>query len=463
MRRFLGARSARSFSAAADAAAATPAPAAAPTWTSLGLPSFLLGKLAKSGIGAPTPIQVAAVAPLVADLTRPPRDALIHAETGTGKTLAYLLPALARLAPRAVPAARLRAVVVVPTRELAHQVAAVAEALGGVGRNKDPQRALRVLKVVGEVSAQTLHELREAPPQLLVGTPHTLAKLLPAHVNTGELEVLVLDEADELLRVHNVAATRALVGLARAHKGRPGIFAVSATSSFGLEKFARESLRAPPALLVADLTGGAMATPATLRHALVRVPRADAVFNTFTRLLAALRPAATLCFHNSAASLEALEVHLRAKGVRVGVLGAAYSNAAKARALDALACGRAAVLLSTEMAARGLDLPRLTHVVNFDPAASLREYVHRAGRVGRLSSTAPGRAGVVVSFAGSDAEADTLVDMATELGVGLDELSFEAGLPITAPLVAPAADMAAHRAALARSSRTIRLKSLAAV
>ena len=405
------------------------ATAASASWTALGVPSFLLGKLSRMGIGSPTSVQAAALPALLRDLTRPVPDTVIHSETGSGKTLTYLLPLLARLAPSTAPTARLRAIICVPTRELAHQVAAVAESLGEVGRGKDATRALRVLKVVGEVSAQTLFGLKESPPHIIVGTPHTLMRLIPTHVNTGELCALILDEADELLRVHNIAAVRTLAAHVRGHKARPGVVCVSATSSFGLEKFTREAPRASSALAF-DLTNGSPRTPKTLRHTLVRITRPNAAFNTFTRLLAALRPMAVLSFHNSAAGLEALEVHLRERGVRCGVLGAAYGGEQRAKALGALATGRASVLLATEMAARGLDIPRLSHVINFDPPSSLREYIHRAGRVGRLSSTSPGRAGTVVNFAYDEKSVADITELARTLGVDLDELQFEAGEPI---------------------------------
>jgi superfamily II DNA/RNA helicase len=105
--------------------------------------------------------------------------------------------------------------------------------------------------------------------------------------------------------------------------------------------------------------------------------------------------------------------------------------------MGALATGRVTVLLATEMGARGLDLPRLSHVVNFDPPSSLREYVHRAGRVGRLSSKAPGRIGTVVNFAFDDLSANTIAEFARSLGVGLDDLRFEAGEPVTTTIVEP--------------------------
>jgi len=153
--------------------------------------------------------------------------------------------------------------------------------------------------------------------------------------------------------------------------------------------------------------------------------------------------------------MEALEAHLRAKGVRVGVLGNAYANAARARALDAVGSGKAQVLLSTEMAARGLDIPRLSHVVNFDPPGSLREYVHRAGRVGRLGSARA--TGTVITFAGSDDEAAALLDMAGELGVALGELTLAGGDAAVTPLLEAAGDLDEHRAAMLRRATKVRI------
>ena len=95
--------------------------------------------------------------------------------------------------------------------------------------------------------------------------------------------------------------------------------------------------------------------------------------------------------------------------------------------MGSVAQGRVQVLLSTEMAARGLDIPRLSHVLNFDPPSSLREYVHRAGRVGRISSLTPGKAGTVVTFVGSDEEAGGMVEMARELRVDLGEIELVGG------------------------------------
>lgn len=443
-----------------DAVAAEDAeqPAKGPSFLAVGAASHVVGKLPLMKITTPTPVQVESLRIMNADLNRHPPDSLIHAETGSGKTLAYLLPIFSRLEPKMVPHSKLRAIIVTPTRELSLQVTNVAEQLAAVGAKKDPAKAVRVRRVVGEVSAQLLHELHVEPPHILIGTPSTLDSLIPAHVNTGELQCLVLDEADELLRNHSSAAVKRLVKAASRHGNRPGIIAVSATSSFGLQKFATESMHKHKAVI--DLTGGVMKTPDTLQHFILKYPKADAMFNTFTRFLAAARPRAVLSFHNTAGSLEALEAHLRAKNVPVGVLGNAYTNAQRARALEGLRTGRISVLLSTEMAARGLDLPRLDTVINFDPPSSIREYVHRAGRAGRLSSLTPGRQGKVVSFVGDDNESGDIVDICKELGVPLSEVVITAGEILEHLLLGPVSDWGDH-AQKVKNLQKIRLQRAA--
>lgn len=406
---------------------------ASSTWMRCGVPSFLHGKLQLMKAMAPTNVQKEALPYLCSQPENPPDDCVIHSETGSGKTLAYLLPILSRIEPKVAPHAKTRAIIVTPTRELSHQVARVAAQLGDVGKHKDPAKAVRVQRVVGEVTADVMHSLKHAPPHILVGTPHTLASLIPQHVNLGELQCLVLDEADELLRNHSIGSVKSIVQSVRRLKMSPGIVAVSATSSFGLQKFITEHMRR--SVKVFDLMGGSMGTPETLNHLFIRVPTPAAAYNTFTRALAALRPMAALSFHNSAKTMEAMEAHLRAKNVRVRVIGSAYANAQRAKALDSISTGAATVLLSTEMAARGLDLPRLSHVFCFDPAKSLREYVHRVGRVARLSSKTAGRQGTAVTFCLDDKEVEETLEMCKELGVSLSELTITEGEPEVTPLL----------------------------
>jgi len=298
---------------------------------------------------------------------------------------------------------------------------------------------------VGEVSQAQLAAAGGGggAPHIVVGTPETLRRLVPAHINGGELQALVLDEADELVRGHSLRAVTALVDWARRTRHRPALVAVSATPSPALATFLRAHARmstlvrvnllAPPALAAgagsahlrprssaaaAAGLGRTLAMPPTLSHELLAVAAPEQAYAALARWLAASSPQAVLCFHNSAESLEAARLFLLARGVAVRVLGAASVGAERHAAIADIAAGAAQVLLCTEMGARGLDIAALTHVVNFDAPHSAREYVHRAGRAGRLSSTAPGRRGTVVSMpVGVDELARMTAMLREELGV----------------------------------------------
>ena len=128
--------------------------------------------------------------------------------------------------------------------------------------------------------------------------------------------------------------------------------------------------------------------------------------------------------------MDALEVHLRECKVPAGVLCNALANAQRARSLEGVRTGHLRVLLSTEMAARGLDLPRVSHVLNFDLPTSFREYVHRAGRTGRISSLAGGRTGSVVTFVCSDEDKEAIAGNVRQLGAELIEIVLEGGAVI---------------------------------
>lgn len=458
------------------AAAFSTVPVDAGSWPALeaaGVASHLVGKVhSRLAIQRAAPVQAAAM-PVVAAAVAPcpaaasAYDVVLHAPTGSGKTLAYLLPLLGSVDPATYAHARLRVVIVTPTRELAVQVADVASSLALAGKKRGGDRGrvdaskrseeeaasprtLRVARIVGEVTAHALHALTHLQPHVLIGTPASLAAVLPTHVNAGEVAAVVLDEADECARNHHAGALATLLtGLTR-HRHRPAIIAVSATPSQGLnqllQRFARvASLRridltsaVEPTATAA--TGGPrrgdgggrvrLTMPTSISHwtyqaAALRPPGASsrappapppagvvdaavlAPYRAFTRLLAAVKPRAVLCFANSTASLDALEAYLRAKGVAVAVLGAGIAGADRSKALGALRQGQVQVLLSTEMAARGLDLPRLSHIINFDLPHNAREYVHRAGRVGRLTpGAAPGAAtGAAAGAGGSDEDA----------------------------------------------------------
>lgn len=572
---------------------------------SAGVHSSLLGKLsARFGFNKATPVQAAAFEVITCSLERCPEgpsryDIALHSETGSGKTLAYLLPLLSWLlettpSASALHHARTRIVIVTPTRELAHQVFTVAETVcragarraataeswaasvraaegkkakktsgaststssgAGAGGGAAPPTVgsvssaslLRVAKLVGEVPQSVLRDANEGgeAPHVIIGTPATLSKLIPARINAGQLSAIILDEADELVRNHSIAAVTSLVGWASKLKHRPAVVAVSATPSHGLSAFlakharvaslrtinmlesaaaaaaagatggkprtsvslsaavradaAAEAAQAAalaaveaetgvaadgalvPAAGAVVTTGGAggaststpasaaedpsyylsraalrLALPPTLTHLVLPVSAARDTFPTFTRWLAAAKPQAVLSFHNSVESLEATELFLRGRNVRARVLGSAYDVAQRHASIEDVKTGRAQVLLATEMAARGLDIPRLSHVMNFDAPANAREYVHRAGRVGRLSSTTPNRRGVVVTMTVGDQQYSAAVRMLR------DELGLATKPPAAAPAAAVDASLAKETEASASADPSSPVEATAA-
>jgi ATP-dependent RNA helicase DeaD len=447
----------RAYNAESESARA----ALASTFEGIRVAPHVIGRLLKMQDGrlrAPTAVQKAAVPVITGNLNEdapPPRDVLVHAETGSGKTLSYLLPLFSRLDSKTASRARLRAIIVTPTRELSHQVYKVAQSLAKVSRKKMRRHAataagaaaagetpafnplatgVRVVRAVGEVSHQLLHEMSANPPHILIGTPTSLAALIPQHANLGQLQYVVLDEADELVRNHHVASLRHIVRHTTKIAHRPCVVCVSATNSTGLKSFVREHLRVR-SLAKIDLTGGSMRVPATLKHYILRVTNTEQSYATVTRYAAAAKPLAALVFHNSALTMEALEVYLRKKRAPVSVIGNAYANKERAQSLEDINTGKSVFLLSTEMSARGLDLPRISHVINFEPPHSAREYVHRAGRAGRLSSQTPDRTGSVVTLAYSEDDVKGMVDIARTLKIDLEEIVLEDGKIRTTPLV----------------------------
>jgi ATP-dependent RNA helicase DeaD len=398
----------------------------------------MLGKLLKMNVKIPTDVQIQSLKELNVGIDHsgegnhkyPSGDYIIHSMTGSGKTLAYLLPIFSRLCSRTIAISKVFAVILVPTRELAHQVFTVASELAKQGAKKDPATtaAPRVMKVVGEVSAQQLSVLHSSPPHVLIGTPVTLSKLIPEHINMGELKILVIDEADEAVRNQAVVATSHVVTALSKLRNRPSVIAVSATSSEGFREWSKKHLRIKSATKI-DLTNASYehSLSPTLSHYIVKIGSPEGTHNAVTRFLAAAKPLGVLCFHNSGASMEAHELFLRSKNISVVVLGNSYGNKTRSQSLEDITSGKAQIMLSTEMAARGLDIPRLSHVLNFDLPHNAREYIHRSGRAGRISSLTPGKAGVVVNFVHTEDELAHMRSIANELKVSLQVMSFEQG------------------------------------
>jgi len=331
--------------------------------------SFSLDPRVLAGVDAlgytqPTPIQQRAIPPLLQG-----HDLVGIAQTGTGKTAAFLLPILDRLVDGR--GGRVRALVIAPTRELADQIHQVVGALGRAsgltsttvygGAPFDPQvRALRRVDIV-------------------VACPGRLLAHLDARtVNLDALEVLVLDEADRLFDMGFLPPIRRILKKLPANR-QTMLF--SATMPKEVRTLTREALRAPVSVEV-----GEAAPAATISHALYAASRGGKTA-LLVEILARERPQSAIVFTRTKHRAKSLARDLARSGCDATSLHGNLSQSQRRTALDAFRGGRFGVLVATDIAARGIDVSTVSHVINYDAPDTTDAYTHRVGRTGRATRT----------------------------------------------------------------------------
>jgi ATP-dependent RNA helicase DeaD len=347
------------------------------TFEDLGLRPELLGALSALGYEEPTPIQQEAIPPLVEG-----RDLLGQAATGTGKTAAFALPILQRMTAHRTEGPPV-ALVLVPTRELAVQV---SEALHRYGR----ELGARVLPVYG--GAPIVRQLRslESGVDVVVATPGRALDLLNrGSLQLGEIATVVLDEADEMLDMGFAEDLEAI--LDETPETRQTVL-FSATMPRRLDALARRHLSDPVRITIAREKAPAGEAPRVRQTAYV-VPRA-AKPAALGRILDIEAPTAAIVFCRTREEVDSLTETLNGRGYRAEALHGGMSQEQRDRVMGRLRGGTAELLVATDVAARGLDIEQLTHVVNYDVPSAPESYVHRIGRVGRA-----GREGVAITLA----------------------------------------------------------------
>ena len=349
-------------------------------FAALGLASAFVQTLVALGYEEPTPVQVAAIPPLLEG-----RDLLAEAPTGTGKTAAFALPILQRLAAgglgRAAEGTAL-ALVLVPTRELAMQVAEAVHRYGrGVGA--------RVLPVYGgQPIGQQLRGLRRGL-DVVVATPGRAVD----HLNRGSLkldavEAVILDEADEMLDMGFAEELDAILSATPAGR-QTALF--SATISPTIARVAARHLRDPIRVSVRREEPAAEA-PGRLRQLAYVVRRPDKLA-ALGRILDVEDPSAALVFGRTRGEVDDLAEALSGRGHDAAALHGGMSQEQRDRVMGRFRDGALDVLVATDVAARGLDIEHVSHVVNFDVPSSPDAYVHRIGRTGRA-----GREGTAITL-----------------------------------------------------------------
>jgi len=344
-------------------------------FTGLGLREELLQALARLGYEEPTPIQREAIPLLIAGA-----DVLGQAATGTGKTAAFALPilqAIGRNAP-AVPTA----LVVVPTRELAVQV---SEAMFKYGR----ELGVKVLPIFGgQPIGRQLQELHRGV-HVVVATPGRAID----HINRGslaldEIRTVVLDEADEML---DMGFTDDIESILEGTPRDRQTVLFSATMPRRIENIAKRHQRNPVRIEI-----GRSATDsgkALVRQTVYFVERAHKA-SALGRVLDIEGPTAAIIFCRTRTEVDELTATMNGRGYRAEALHGGMDQNQRDRVMGRLRDGSAELLIATDVAARGLDVDQLTHVVNYDVPSAAESYVHRIGRVGRA-----GREGVAITLA----------------------------------------------------------------
>ncbi|MBB6001196.1 superfamily II DNA/RNA helicase [Streptomonospora salina] len=346
--------------------------AACPGFDELGLPEKIVDRLAQDGVTTPFPIQAAAIPDALAG-----RDVLGCGRTGSGKTLAYGLPLLTRAADRRAASRSPRALVLVPTRELAHQV---RDALLVYGR----LLGARIGDVVGGSSyTRQINELRRGV-EVLVATPGRLTDLInQGACDLGDVELCVLDEADQMCDMGFMPQVTELLDQVPSTKQT---LLFSATLDGDVDKLVRRYMNEPSTHSVDP----PVSHVTTMEHHLLKVLPRDK--NRIVTEIAA-RDGRTLLFVRSKHRADSISEQLVAAGVPAASLHGGKSQSVRTKTLAKFREGRVQTLVATDVAARGIHVDGIDMVVNIDLPTGHKDYLHRGGRTARA-----GESGCVVSL-----------------------------------------------------------------
>ena len=369
------------------------------TFSDLGLIEPLLRALTTEGYTTPTPIQVQAIPLLIQG-----RDMLGIAQTGTGKTAAFALPLLQRMSENRIKAAPRcpRALILTPTRELAVQI---GEGFGTYGKHLGFKRAV----IFGGVGQAPQVTALNGGLDILVATPGRLLDLMnQRHVNLQAVEYLVLDEADRMLDMGFIRDVRTIVAKI---SGPRQTLLFSATMPEAIMGLAKSILKNYERIEVTPQS----TTVERIAQRVMFVAREDKR-KLLTRLLEDKNVTRALVFTRTKHAANRVAEHLAKSGVSADAIHGNKSQNARQRSLEAFKTGRARVLVATDIAARGIDVDGISHVINFELPADPESYVHRIGRTARA-----GTSGAAISFCDADEVGDLRsIERATRQTIEVD-------------------------------------------
>jgi len=354
---------------------ATAAHGFSPGFAALGLEARLLATLEALGYEEPTPIQREAIPPLLAG-----KDLLGQAATGTGKTAAFTLPLLQRIAHGAKQ--RPAALILVPTRELAIQVGEAVQRYGKELRTS-------VLAVYGgQAIGPQFHALKRGV-DVIVATPgRALDHIRRQTLKLNHVQIVVLDEGDEMLDMGFAEDLDAILEQTPATK-QTALF--SATMPSRIKSIAHRHLKHPVEITIAKEPAKAGVTPRVQQTAyVVTRPYRGA---TLARIIDMASAKSALVFCRTRIEVDEVTTMLNTRGHRAEAIHGGMSQLQRDRVMHAFRTGQTELLVATDVAARGLDIPQVSHVINYDLPSSAEVYVHRIGRTGRA-----GREGAAITI-----------------------------------------------------------------
>ena len=331
------------------------------TFAELGLSEMLLESITAVGYEIPSPIQERTIPVLISG-----RDVIAQAQTGSGKTAAFGLPIIESIEPRE---RGVQALILCPTRELAIQV---SEALHKYGRHK----RIETLPIYGGQPYERQLRGLQRGVHIVVGTPgRVMDHMRRGTLKLDTLKFFILDEADEMLDMGFIDDIEWVLQQVPAER-QTALF--SATMPPRIAELARKYMRDPQRISV---RGKEMTVPET-NQSYYEVPRARKV-DALTRILDAEVPSSAMIFCRTKHGVDELGEALMARGFPVETLHGDLSQSQRDRVMKRFRAGLAEILIATDVAARGLDIPDVSHVINFDIPESPETYVHRIGRTGR--------------------------------------------------------------------------------
>ncbi|GAB1235561.1 DEAD/DEAH box helicase [Ferrigenium sp. UT5] len=364
----------------------TPMPAeAAITFASLGLAPAILSAVQEAGYTVPSPIQAEAIPQALAG-----HDLMASAQTGTGKTAAFILPALQKLSVEsAVRSKGPRILVLTPTRELAQQVSDAASKYGKHMR-------VKVVSILGGMPYPLQNKLLSGFVDILVATPGRLIDHIErGRIDFSRLEMLVLDEADRMLDMGFIDDVERIA--AATPKTRQTLL-FSATLDGAIGNLGQRLLKSPKRISVAAI----QARHENIEQKLMYTDDMAHKNRLLDHILRDVDLNQAIVFTATKRDADSLADSLSAQGHAAAALHGDMNQRERNRTLVNLRRGNVRVLVATDVAARGIDVPGITHVINFDLPKFAEDYVHRIGRTGRAGAT-----GIAVSFA-SNRDAGTV-------------------------------------------------------